>query len=457
MAKINAWGSDDPAQVAKGGTGSNSFTTYGPVVAASTTTGALTSLASGATNQYLQSGGAAANPAWSTATLPSTATSTGTILRADGTNWSATTATYPNTTTLNQVLYSSSANTIAGLATATNGVLITDGTTGIPSISSTLPTAVQGNITSTGTITSGVWNGTAVVVTYGGTGRATLTNHGVLVGAATAAITQLAAGSAGQVLQSGGAAADPAYSTATYPTIATGTGTLLRADGTNWVATTSTYPNTNAVNTLLYASSANVMSALATANNSVVATSASGVPSLQGFASVGSSLVLITQKSIANNDASEIITSIPAYAKYMITFDDVRAATAGANLTIQYSTDNGSTYLATGYTSGCNWNAYNSATLNNVNTTTSFMVCPNQSTTNGVNGIFYLFNTNNNLINFYGSCGFYNNTGSVYSYNTATGINTGFTSFNALKILWSSGNFVNGNASTITLYGIRES
>ena len=85
--------------------------------------------------------------------------------------------------------------------------------------------------------------GTAIVA-GGGTGQVTLTNHGVLVGAATSAITQLAAGTAGQVLQSGGASADPAYSTATYPVTATGTGTILRADGTNWVATTATYPNT---------------------------------------------------------------------------------------------------------------------------------------------------------------------------------------------------------------------
>jgi len=45
-------------------------------------------------------------------------------------------------------------------------------------------------------------------------------------------------------------------------------------------ATTSTYPNTNAVSTLLYASSANVMSALATANSGVLTTSATGVPSI---------------------------------------------------------------------------------------------------------------------------------------------------------------------------------
>ncbi len=216
----------------------------------------------------------------STPTYPNSASGTGTILRADGTNWVATTSTYPNTNALNTILYASSANVMSALSTAVNGVLITDGTTGIPSISSTLPSAVQGNITSVGTVTSGTWNGTAIDVAHGGTGRATLTNHGVLIGAATTAITQLAAGSAGQVLQSGGASADPAYSTATYPATATGTGTILRADGTNWSATTSTYPNTNAVSTLLYASSANVMAALATANSAILATNSSGVPSI---------------------------------------------------------------------------------------------------------------------------------------------------------------------------------
>jgi len=55
---------------------------------------------------------------------------------------------------------------------------------------------------------------------------------------------------------------------------------LLRSNGTTNAYTTSTYPDTNAVNTLLYASSANNMAALATANSSVLVTSAGGVPSL---------------------------------------------------------------------------------------------------------------------------------------------------------------------------------
>ena len=54
--------------------------------------------------------------------------------------------------------------------------------------------------------------GTAAVA-GGGTGQTTLTSHGVLVGAGTSAITQLAAGTANTVLISGGSSADPLYTT----------------------------------------------------------------------------------------------------------------------------------------------------------------------------------------------------------------------------------------------------
>lgn len=54
--------------------------------------------------------------------------------------WS--TATYPGATTINQILYSSAANTVGGLASANDGVLITSAA-GVPSISSTLPSGLS--------------------------------------------------------------------------------------------------------------------------------------------------------------------------------------------------------------------------------------------------------------------------------------------------------------------------
>ncbi len=72
----------------------------------------------------------------------------------------------------NTLLYTTAADALASITTGNDGVLITSGT-GVPSISSTLPTTVQGNITSLGTITSGVWNGTDIAVADGGTGLST--------------------------------------------------------------------------------------------------------------------------------------------------------------------------------------------------------------------------------------------------------------------------------------------
>lgn len=99
------------------------------------------------------------------------------------------------------------------------------------------------------------------LTTDGGTGLGwttfptlTPTNHGVVISGSGQALTATAAGSAGQVLQSGGASADPSYSTATFPSTAT-------------------------ANAILYASASNTWSGLAGSNTSALVSSSSGVPS----------------------------------------------------------------------------------------------------------------------------------------------------------------------------------
>ncbi len=108
------------------------------------------------------------------------------------------------------------------------------------------------------------------------------------------------------------------YSTATTLAVLAGTATagqLLRSGASaapTW--TTSTYPATNAVNTLLYASSANVMAALATANSGVLITSAGGVPS------ISSTLPTLVQQNstvMGTNSAVSITASAPASSLVM--------------------------------------------------------------------------------------------------------------------------------------------
>jgi hypothetical protein len=134
------------AAVPRGGTGLASTTPFGLIAGGATSTGNFQNVGTGAGGTILQGNGTGALPSFST-------------------------ATYPATTTINQILFSSANNTISGLATTNNGVLITSAG-GVPSISSTLPNAVQDNITRTGTITSGIWNGSVIPGQFGGTGVA---------------------------------------------------------------------------------------------------------------------------------------------------------------------------------------------------------------------------------------------------------------------------------------------
>jgi hypothetical protein len=139
-----------PVPVIEGGTELKTWgTAFGVLCAGTTVTAPVQVLASlGALNTILTSGGAGALPTW-------------------------TTAVYPATTTINQILYSSAANNIVGLATLASGTLITSAG-GVPSISQTLPSAVQGNITAVGALASGSLAAGFTVVTgaLGGTGVA---------------------------------------------------------------------------------------------------------------------------------------------------------------------------------------------------------------------------------------------------------------------------------------------
>jgi len=176
----------------------------------------------------------------------------------------------------------------------TTGTLITNAVTALASL------------VTVGTIGTGVWQGTPVTVPYGGSGASTLTDHGVLLGSGTAAISATSAGTTGQPLLSAGAAADPdwgtlsaAYggtglTTITDHSVMLGSGTgavtpltvgtdgkLLRgATGADPTWSTLTIPDTIGANELLYASGANVLAAITAAASSILVTSAGSVPSL---------------------------------------------------------------------------------------------------------------------------------------------------------------------------------
>jgi hypothetical protein len=102
------------------------------------------------------------------------------------------TATYPGTTTVNQLLYSSANNTVTGLGTANSSILATNGS-GVPAFTTTLPFTVP--------------------VITGGTGLTSTTAYGVICGGttATAAFQNAGAGNIGEVFVSNGSSALPSF------------------------------------------------------------------------------------------------------------------------------------------------------------------------------------------------------------------------------------------------------
>lgn len=141
-------------------------------------------------------------------------------------------------------------------------------------------------------------------IANGGTNSSTALNNNRTIVSSSGAIIESAAGSAGQVWQSQGASA-PAYSTATYPSTATATGTLLRADGTNWVATTLTIPNTIAAPSSLAANSTNVITAISGSTaNRVMRTDGSTI----SFAQVAAATDITGVLPIANGGTNGTAT-----------------------------------------------------------------------------------------------------------------------------------------------------
>ena len=204
---------------------------------------------------------------------------------------------------------------IAGVTSVTgttNRITSSGGST--PAIDISASYVGQSSITTLGTISTGVWNGSVITGTYGGTGvnngASTITIGGNLTLSGAFASTFTFTGITTVTFPQSGTLATTAqlpslplslanggtnanltasnggivYSNASAFAVLSGTATagqMLQSGASTTPAwSTSTYPATNAVNTLLYASSANVMGALATANSAVLVTSAGGAPSL---------------------------------------------------------------------------------------------------------------------------------------------------------------------------------
>lgn len=200
-----------------------------------------------------------------------------------------------NSGVLNSIAYYASSGTaVNGLANASNGVLATDGS-GAPSIATTLPALVQSHITTTGTITSGVWHGSGLEVAFGGTGLSSGVNGGILAFTGPTLISSSGVIGSGLPIIGGGPGSPPSAgsksgNTNNFVTASGGfiSGHCLQADASgNAIDSGGTCNsgsgtvNTGTINSLAYyGATGTAVSPLATAANGVLVTDGSSVPSI---------------------------------------------------------------------------------------------------------------------------------------------------------------------------------
>jgi len=132
--------------------------------------------------------------------------------------------------TSNGILYGNGSSAVQATASAANSVLITDGSS-VPALSQTLPTAVQGNITSTGALNSGsITSGFGII----DNGADTITTTGTIGTASTTTFTGNTATFSGGVIA-------PSLERATAGTLAIGTtsNTTAISEGRSGITTTN--------------------------------------------------------------------------------------------------------------------------------------------------------------------------------------------------------------------------
>jgi len=142
---------------------------------------------------------------------------------------------------------------------------------------------------------------------------------------------------------------------------------------------------------------------------------------------------------------------------FVVKFRNIFPATNAALFRMLFSTNNGSSYLAS---TGYRWAMINSTstglTQDGATATSSFQVANGLSTTSGrvMNGTMILYGLNSaaNTKSFYSSVEKIGSSGDLEEQRVG-GVHTGTTAVNAIRFQMSSGNIASG---TFILYGVKE-
>lgn len=173
----------------------------------------------------------------------------------------------------------------------------------------------------------------------------------------------------------------------------------------------------------------------------------------------GASHVFLSSQTAAASPTisfTSVITN--TYNTYMLQYYNVVPTTNASNMGLQFSINNGSSYVSTGYEAGLISFPYNSTTASNSNSTSNIPLGKSGSslsTNPPLAGIMYFFNlTNGNVPSVVTYFSQYTTAGPTFVSGSGGGTNTTTNTINAIQISSSAGNIGNG---TFVLYGIRES
>jgi hypothetical protein len=209
-------------------------------------------------------------------------------------------------------------------------------------------------IATVGTISSGVWTGTAITAVRGGTGQTAYTIGDLLYADSTTTLGKLGIGTSGYVLTSAGAGAAPAWATpaaaaahvldsASHTITGKTAGQVLRATAaTTFGFSTSTFADTYTIGGLLVASGANTVTGLATGTNGQILLGVTGaVPAwgtdLATATTIGTAYIHRvggTDVAVADGGTGKstyTLYSIP-YMSGTTTFGEIAIGTAGQYL-----------------------------------------------------------------------------------------------------------------------------
>lgn len=337
----------------------------------------------------------------------------------------------------------------------------------------------------------------------------TVTQHDVLVGAASNGITNVApSATSGVPLISQGAAADPAFGTVVVAGGGTGATTLtglVIGNGTSAMTASAITQHdvlvggtSNAVTSVAPSATSGVplisqgASADPAFGTAVVAGGGTGVASatayavlcggttttgaFQSIASVGTSgqvltsngagalptfqgagsLVLISSQTASNSTLIAFTSGISAtYNNYLLLISNFLPITAGASLELQLSTNGGSTYVTTGYVGGLIDVQISAGTTWAQAGATTFAYCNTSNATTqpaGCGAIFLQNVTGGSYFQSHGTTTINNNSSGAQWIAFVSSSNS-TTTTNAFKVFCSSGNI---SAGTFTLFGILE-